>query len=95
MYTPVLKGINPMSSIVLTKTAHLSNVLNKNRGLIRLTFDATNAHHRMIFAKFLMGHGWCDGFTFHIQAPHTTVPATCTNAIINLALQSELNEILL
>ena len=91
MYTPVSKGINPMSSIVLTKTAHLSNVLCKNKGLTRLTFDPTNTHHRTIFAKFLMGQGWCDGFTFHIQAPHTTVPATCTNALLNHALQAELN----
>lgn len=43
------------------RTRHLSKVLSSaNIGLKRVDFDPSNAEHRLIFARFLIGGGWRD-----------------------------------
>jgi hypothetical protein len=73
------------------RTGHLSRVLsNSDIGLKRVHFDPANQEHRLIFAQFLQGGGWKDGITFHIEAPHLTVPATVINKLIAYHLADEL-----
>lgn len=73
------------------RTKHLSKVLSSAKiGLERVEFDPTNADHRRIFARFLLGRGWSDGVTFHVESPHMTVPATCINKLLTYHLGVEL-----
>ena len=74
----------------LSKTAHLSNALSQHQGLIRIKFDPINSEHCQIFANFLAGNGWSKGITFFIESPHITVPATCTNSILNHFLKEHM-----
>lgn len=73
------------------RTGHLSSVLSKSKiGLERVDFDPTNIDHRLIFARFLSGAGWKDGITFHVEAPHMTVPATVINKLLVHHLAEEI-----
>lgn len=76
------------------RTKHLSEVLSASKiGLERVEFDPDNKEHRLIFARFLAGGGWKDGITFHIEAPHMTVPATVVNKLLLKHLASEIEEL--
>lgn len=59
-------------------------------GLERVDFDPNNSEHRLIFARFLAGGGWKDGITFHVEAPHMTVPATVVNKLLLKHLADEI-----
>ena len=73
------------------RTGHLSSVLSKSKiGLERVIFDPENSEHRLIYARFLNGGGWKDGVTFHVEAPHMTVPATVVNKLLTYHLAEEL-----
>lgn len=73
------------------RSLHMSKVLsNAKIGLERVEFDPRNADHRRIFARFLLGRGWSDGVTFHVESPHMTVPATCVNKLLTYHLGVEL-----
>jgi hypothetical protein len=79
---------------VAGRTGHLSRVLSSSDiGLKRVDFDPTNAEHRLIYTRFLLGGGWSDGITFNIEAPHMTVPATVTNKLLMHMLQAELAQV--
>ena len=76
------------------RTRHLSKVLSSaNIGLKRVDFDPSNAEHRLIFARFLIGGGWRDKTTFHVEAPHMTVPATVINKLLAHHLDLELKAV--
>ena len=64
-----------------------------NIGLKRVDFDPSNAEHRLIFARFLIGGGWRDKTTFHVEAPHMTVPATVINKLLAHHLDLELKAV--
>lgn len=73
------------------RTKHLSRVLSAAKiGLDRVTFDPANSEHRAIFANFLLGRGWKDGVTFHVETPHMTVPSTVINKLLKHHLEAEL-----
>lgn len=76
------------------RTKHLSAVLSSAKvGLERVDFDPDNKEHRLIFARFLAGQGWKDGLTFHVEAPHMTVPATVINKLLNKYLAAEIEQV--
>ena len=76
------------------RTKHLSSILSGSKiGLERVDFDPDNKEHRLIFARFLAGGGWKDGVTFHIEAPHMTVPATVVNKLLLKHLAAEIAEV--
>lgn len=73
---------------------HLSRVLSTSKiGLQRVDFDPNDSEHRLIFTRFLAGHGWRGGVTFHIESPHLTVPSTCINKLLTLELQREMQQV--
>lgn len=77
------------------RTRHLSRVLSSaSIGLKRVDFDPSSAEHRLIFARFLTGGGWQNGTTFHVEAPHMTVPATVVNKLLTHHLDLELRAVI-